>query len=238
MPTSHPALEEGAVHVWRTDVGGSADKLDRCRAVLDPDELARAARFRFDRDRDSYTTGRGTLRRLLAKYLSAPPAELRFATNDYGKPYLTSPSTANLQFNVSHSGKLVLIAVALRRDVGIDVEVEQAGFDWQPIATRIYSEGEQAALRKMPENDQVRGFFQCWALKEAYVKARGQGLSFSLQSFTVPVAICEADGPFTLGDGDGAQPWTVRPLYPRPGYAAALAVEGKEASVQCYGWRP
>ena len=174
----------GEVHVWATVA--PALKYDQLRATLSPDELARAERFRFEPDRLRFINRRGLLRLILASYLDTSPASLRFTYTDFGKPSLEGRvKVDNLTFNLSHSGELVRIAIGVDREVGIDVEVIDQSVPIDSVAKNFFTPSEIAELASLPESLRRLRFFCCWTRKEAYLKARGSGLTIPLDSFDV-----------------------------------------------------
>ena len=171
-------LPRNEVHVWRIPLGVDAAQILGMKAILAIDEQQRAARFRAPLDRTAYVIGRGVLRLIVAQCIGISAERLRFEYNQFGKPYLADASSKiPLQFNVSHSGRLVLIALARGRAVGIDVEQTQDGFEMEPIA--------QLVLQSLPAHLRRDAFFACWTRKEAYIKAVGNGLSLPLNQFDV-----------------------------------------------------
>ncbi len=163
---------------------GPAD-VERLEPLLAPDERARAARFRFVRDRDRYIAGRGQLRLLLARYTGMPAATLVFRYGAFDKPALAGSGP---QFNVSHSAAVLLIAVTAEHEVGIDVEIDTTDLARERIPERFFSPGEVRTLRGLPEAAQAQAFLACWTRKEAFIKARGDGLSLALDSFDVTLS--------------------------------------------------
>src|SRR4051794_34295951 len=113
-----PSLSPGAVQLWFVSLD-SVDELERLLPVLSRDELDRVGRIADERIRRRYVVGRAALRRLLGERLTTPPAELRFDYNERGKPTLESE---DVNFNLSHSGDLALIAISNGGAVGVDVE--------------------------------------------------------------------------------------------------------------------
>src|SRR5262249_25780855 len=187
------------------------------------DERERMARFRFANDRNNFLFCRSMLRILLASYLGTSPAELRFAYSAHGKPSLATP-VGNLEFNLSHSQGIVLFAFSVQTKVGVDVEHIRRDLNVQEIAGRFFSAAEKRAL--MQRLDAYDAFFHCWTRKEAFVKARGEGLSCPLESFDVSVVpededVCLATRP----DSTEAHNWQLCSMNFFPGYAAAVAVE-------------
>lgn len=220
------------LHIWQTtlDVGG--EEAARLSRILSDDERARAARFRFERDRIRYIAGRAQLRLLLADYVDAAPAELVFEYGENNKPSLAGPGP---QFNLSHSGALALYAVCADVEVGIDVELYNRAFAGERIPEHFFSPDEVLALRALPEDLQARGFLELWTRKEAFIKARGDGLSLALDSFSV-----------TLGQGrprlirtgwSQSEPnqWSLLDLSDKDGvFIAAVAARTEEWRVVRY----
>jgi 4'-phosphopantetheinyl transferase len=216
------------VHVWRASLQASPSRLAALHAILADDERQRAARFHADRDRHHYIVARGVLRTLLGHYVQRPPQVLRFSYNAYGKPALEDPhGRAPLCFNLSHSHNLVLYGVADGRDLGIDIEYIRPDFARAQIAAQFFSPRENAELRALTPAQHTIGFFNCWTRKEAYIKARGQGLSLPLDQFDVSLMTNEPAALLQTRDLPAeAARWSLRELHPGPGYVAALAVEG------------
>jgi 4'-phosphopantetheinyl transferase len=148
------------VDLWLCALDREGKEQSDCARLLDPEERARAARFVFDHDRRRWTVAHGLLRKVLGRYVRRSPEELRFETDPWGKPSLRDhPSLA---FNVSHSGPLMLIAVAAGRPVGIDLEQIRTDIDAAGIADRFLSPGERAALAAVPAELLPAAFFTCW----------------------------------------------------------------------------
>jgi 4'-phosphopantetheinyl transferase len=230
QPGTQLTLPADEVHLWRVDLEAVASSEARWRKVLSPDELARAARFHFDRDRQTYTATRALLRTFLAGYLGSKPTDLVFHYSDKDKPSLEL-SGDRLEFNVSHSGRRALLAFARRRSVGVDVEHIRDDFDPQALAHRFFSVLEQRALATLEPEDRYAGFFRCWTRKEAYIKAVGTGLSLPLDQFDVSLRPGEENGLLsTRPDAAEAAVWSLREVQAGEGYAAALCVHG-------HGWR-
>ena len=205
---------------------------EELQRLLSADELIRAQRFHFDRDRRHFIGRRAILRIVLASYLENPPASLRFSYNDFGKPCLGDPAhSKRLSFNLSHSGELIRIAVAIDRDVGIDVEVVDASVPIDSVARRFFSPREIAALEALPESLRRANFFGFWTRKEAYIKARGKGLSLPLASFDVSV---ESGRTATLISEDGSSTvWKVEDLEGGVAHFAAVAAKGDDWKTVC-----
>lgn len=221
-------LESHQVDIWRARMDLPTDSLKVLEATLSADEIQRADRFSTQEDKNRFIAAHGCLRDILARYHHWEPGQLNFSTNDYGKPALsTDPSGRSMDFNLSHSEDLALVAVTWERKVGIDLERFRQGISAQVIARQYFSSSEFAELLALPSEQREIGFFNCWTRKEAYIKAQGLGLSLPLESFDVSLnpnepAILQATRP----DPKEAAKWTLLSLEVSPDYAAALAVEG------------
>lgn len=203
---SWPSADE--VHVWQAELEVSRDQLGDLRVFLSTDERERGDRYPRERDRVRYLAARGWLRHLLGSYADDDPRALVFVAEGHGKPRLGGTVGKLLRFSVSHSENTAVYAVACGRDVGIDVERIREGYPIQDVAHRFFSQMEQNTLAALPAALQLRGFFECWTRKEAYLKAIGIGLSD-----------CAAS------DADTTN-WSLHSVDAGSGYAAALAVAG------------
>jgi len=225
------------VHVWRASLKRTATEIATLGGLLSDDERDRANKFHFTRDRANFTVAHGVLRIILGLYLGLPPTRLRFTHNPYGKPSLDEGVVGeSLFFNLSHAGDIALYAVALGREVGVDVERVRDDIECGGIADRFFSPREVATLRALPPESQTRAFFDCWTRKEAYIKARGEGLSISLDSFDVSLSPGEAATLLALRDDANEGRWTLRELSLEPGYVGAVAVEGGRWRLCCWQW--
>ena len=229
-PTDSPSLEAGQVHVWRIRLEQEDTLLDRFRRTLAAEELDRAGRFRFERLQKHFVAGRGFLRHVLARYVSATAEELKFTYNSYGKPSLAGEES--LQFNMSHSHEVGLVAVTRDAAVGVDVEHIRADFASDEIARRFFSRLEVETFNALPKEEQVAAFFRCWTRKEAYIKAIGKGLSQPLDSFDVTLAPADPAALLRPGDDDTLT-WTFSDIDVGPAYASALLVEGIPSQISC-----
>jgi len=189
MSFESPPLESGSVHVWSAALRPGRSGIERSRAILSADEIERAGRFRFERDHDRYVTARGTLRRLLAHYGGVDEREICFRYLEKGKPEIEAPPLERpLWFNVSHSQDTGLFAFTHDGEIGVDIEEKRPDRDLLGISTRFFSTDEDAWLHEGAAESQealVERFFTLWTRKEAYLKARGVGITVTLQEIDV-----------------------------------------------------
>ena len=236
---SHDApLDQNGVHVWFVDLCASGPSIDRFHRVLSLEEYSRAEKFKFEKDRASYIVAHAALRHILAGYLELDPSRLEFRQGPFGKPELVLTwHREALHFNLSHSHEAALVAVTLGRQTGVDIEHIKREFQWEEVAVRFFAPGEVARLRALPQEQQRRAFFTCWTRKEAYIKAKGGGLSIPLQDFEV--SLCPGE-PASLvsctNDPEETARWSLAEIDAGPDYAAATAVEGKGWELKCWRW--
>ena len=216
-------LASGEVHCWCASLDVAPDASARLYATLTPDERARSAGFQFERDRRRFIVARGALRDLLGRYLQTEPGQIRFVYNAFGKPGLGPEFASRLKFNLSHSAGVALIAIAAA-DVGVDLEYIRAHTHYADVARHFFSPAEFDELTALPSHRHAEAFFSCWTKKEAYLKARGEGLALPLNGFSVPLTADPAQAAVEVHG------WSLHTLRPAPGFAGALAVEGA-------GWR-
>lgn len=153
-------------------------------AQLSPDERARAGRFLAGRDRASFAAAHALARGMIAAAAGVAPEALTFTTGPYGKPAIAGPASASsLSFNLAHTRGLVACAVCRGGDVGVDVEAVRDDVQPADLARRFFAASECRVLDDTPAPDRPARFTDLWALKEAYIKAVGLGLSHPLESF-------------------------------------------------------
>jgi 4'-phosphopantetheinyl transferase len=228
-------LAHGEVHVWRLSHNPQCLPSIAWDSILSPDEHARANRFAFHRDRNSYVTTRAALRELLGRYLDRSANEIEFQYAERGKPVLgPTAGDASVHFNVSHSRGIALLAFSLERRLGVDVELIRTIENWEDIARRFFSESELAELRALAPEQRDEGFYACWTRKESYIKARGEGLHLPLDSFDVTLT----PGVPERLTAEDASNWTLVSLHPQAGYAAALTAEGQNLELQLWDYQP
>lgn len=222
-----PSIWPNEVHVWRArlDVAWSWT-MDE---ALTLEDRARADRFRFESDRRKFCVARSSLRTILGRYLKIKPGRLQMETGEYGKPFFKNRrETLGLRFNLSHSNQLALIAVTRDREVGVDIEYMRGDFVTDEVATHFFSPAEVAQFQTVPGELKTRSFFNCWTRKEAYIKARGEGMYCPLDQFDVSLMPGErARLLASRVDSGESNRWSFEELHPGAEYAATVAFEGQ-----------
>jgi 4'-phosphopantetheinyl transferase len=214
----------GEVTVWWMECGSPTEAVvAQWRDCLDAAELAQADRFHFDEDRSTYIAAHWLVRHALASVGGLLPADWRFIAEKHGKPGIDPAlGRPDLRFNLSHTRGFVACAVGFGNAMGIDVEALSRRPSDLDIAERFFSPSEVAILRGTAQDQKRYTFLRFWTLKEALIKATGDGLSRGLDSFSFtldPVSIA-----FKPGDTDAAVDWSFYEMRPTPGHLLALAV--------------
>jgi len=181
-------LTEAAIHLWLAFYSEINEESLHATylELLRIDERLQHSRFYFAKDRHRYLVTRALVRTVLSRYLPIHPTQWMFSGNAYGRPEITNSEATNfgLSFNISHTDSLIVLGVTRHRALGVDVENfrgRQASID---IADRYFARQEVAKLAATPPQEQQYRFFEYWTFKEAYIKARGVGLSLPLDKFS------------------------------------------------------
>jgi 4'-phosphopantetheinyl transferase len=208
--------------VWLADLDDAAS-VEGAGEVLSEDERARAQRFVFDVHRRRFIAARAWLRHCLAERLGRQAASLRFEYGPVGKPALAGAD--RLRFNLSHSGRYALLAVTEGAEVGVDIEHVRPLSDMEALAERVFSAAERAALAAVPADRRAEAFFAGWTRKEAYIKARGEGIAL-LGAIEVVLSPGEAPRLVRVADRpDEPERWSIEALSPVQGFAAAVCLQ-------------
>ncbi len=231
MPSNRRVSDDHEIHVWYKGLDSASSEAPRVLPYLSPDEKQRADRFHFDQHRNEFILSRGTLRVVLASYLGSSPESLSFEYSKHGKPALSEAYAAQkLNFNLSHTAGMMLLGVVRERRIGVDIEKIRSEFNVLEIAERFFSPQEQHGLRELATISQYDVFFRCWTRKEAYIKAKGEGLSIPLRDFDVSLDPDHATLVATRPDETEARKWKMWNLPIAPQYAAAAVVEADTSS--------
>jgi 4'-phosphopantetheinyl transferase len=180
-------LRANTIDIWLCELSDIQDQNQHFLELLSTEEQSRAARFKFAIHRNRFITSHGFMRTILAKYLQIKPQQIEYKKGEQGKPSLAHPQTITLQFNLSHTEDLAILAISKESAIGIDIEHNDRKTDWQGICKRFFTTSEQDALSTLPDEQQGKAFFDLWTRKEAYMKVLGTGLSLSPTEFTLSV---------------------------------------------------
>jgi 4'-phosphopantetheinyl transferase len=224
-------VRPGEVHVWILRIDCPHAVAASVSHLLSIEERARAKRFHFDRDRIAFTVTRASLRILLANQRRCDPARIQFGYGPAGKPSIEGGPL----FNVSHSGAYAMVAIAHERQIGIDIEQMSP----RPAGEELswyFSGAEERAVVERSGPDRTVSFYSCWTRKEAFLKARGDGLEFGLDQFTVSVAPEAPALRWVAGEPDAPGRWQLRDLNVPRDYAGAIAAEGHDWELKTWAF--
>jgi 4'-phosphopantetheinyl transferase len=237
MPAEHwqPLSDRQAGLWWLALEDVPADGLSRWTALLDAEEQARAARFVHERDRRSFVAAHALLRIVLQRLAGRPAPTWRFEAGPRGKPALhPDHGLGRLTFNISHTQGAVACAMTLDHAIGVDIEAVDRRVEMLGIARSHFAPAEFALLAA-PDADRRDLFFRLWTLKEAYIKAHGDGLALPLQQFAFSLAPLSVA--FEPGLRDDPARWQFATLSPTPAHRLSLAVRHGGTPVAVLSYR-
>jgi 4'-phosphopantetheinyl transferase len=228
------------IHVWRIRLAQPSETVKRLEQVLNTEEIKRADRYRTELLRIRFVIGRGSLRTILGRYVAEAPEQLAFRYGERGKPALADRSSGlDIQFNTSNSNDIAVVAIALGRQLGVDVEQVRPIENFDRIVAHHFSAQERSGFSRLSEDQRLEAFFRCWTRKEAYLKATGEGLSRALDSFDVSLA--PGDSPKLLrvdGSPEELTRWEFQDLLVGRNYIGSIAVEGPGWELKPYQHEP
>jgi 4'-phosphopantetheinyl transferase len=230
-------LGQDEVHVRIASLERPQSEMKYFEKILAEDEINRANRFHFKKDRERFVAGRGILRMILSSYVSAPPGEIIFTYGSRGKPGLQPQlGLPGIEFNLAHSSGMAIYAITEDRPVGVDIESFQPDFPVEEVARNFFSSAELAALQDLPKVLRMEAFFKCWTRKEAFIKALGDGLSCPLSDFDVSLTPGEPARLLNVRWGSDEAHWSMEDIESLAGYAAAIVFSGPQCRMHVSQW--
>lgn len=235
-PPNRIILKDKQVHVWCACLKLPMSQVRILNEMLDDDELKRALRYKFVKDYKRFIVSRGLLKIILSRYIHIDPGQICLRYNSFGKPMLNERIGRNyIHFNLSRTDDLALFAITKDRKIGVDVESINLDIEIEGIVERFFSSDEVTALRSLPVELRHKAFFQCWTCKEAFIKAKGKGLTIPLDSFSIslnpeksPDLVC------SKFCADEASRWSLYTFDLGINYCAGLAVEGHNFQIKSW----
>ncbi len=224
------------VDVWLTSTELGDGQIAFYRGFLSANEIARAERFSVTSKYNEFVVSRGLLKSRLSILTGIKADALELKRGEHNKPYTDELICGKkVAFNVSHSQGLALVAITLGDRLGIDLEKISREVAWEPLARRFLSAFEYRALSEQPEDNRMRSFFTCWARKEAFVKALGDGIAYGLKEFDVSV---DPEEPARLlntrRQGREAMTWSMQDIPVNEDYVAALAIDRPDCRIRLW----
>jgi 4'-phosphopantetheinyl transferase len=232
-------LDAEAAHVWVIPLDVSMLEMDGLAETLSPSEWRRADAYHYDADRFRFIAGRATLRTILARYLKEDPADIEFEYETRGKPKLAGRfGSGDLQFNMAHCEDIAVLALARGRCVGIDVERERDLDDFEQLVKTICSSRQVDDFKTLRSDDQTGAFYRLWTRKEAWLKATGNGIATSLEYVEPSFLPGDTVRYQSLPEGfsTSVNKWSLFDFIPRPGFIAAVALDGEVQRLSLSKW--
>jgi 4'-phosphopantetheinyl transferase len=232
------AIGQGEAALWFVSLHEPGSTIEAAVSVLSAEEVRRADRFRFSLHKNRFILAHAALRHVLGIYSRCPASSIDFSISPHGKPSLTNNHRGKIEFNLSHSEDLAVVAVSFGSILGVDVEQVREMPDWRQMARQFFSDAEISAIERAPLAEKSTMFLRFWTRKEALLKAIGTGLQDDLSCFCtaaddldqasivrVPeLRDAECTGAFTLSS------------FECEGFVGGLAVGGSVSSVRWFQW--
>ena len=214
-------------HIWEANL--SIDELStEIYKMLSDAEKDRVQQFVFAEDKKRFTLARYFLRGVLACYSRCEPSAVKIMQDGLNKPYIAdSCNPDNVYFNLSYRENYAYLIVSDCNNVGIDIEKHRHIDDIDQFARDYFSETERKFLHSLSDSQKQQYFFKFWSRKEAYIKAIGKGLSYSLTSFSC-IKNKSALPFLQIPQDKTSLYWILQDLPAPDGYSAAWAIKNEE----------
>lgn len=223
----HAGFDAGSVYWEAVKVSERIGHLYDYLKILSPDEITRAQKFHFERDRNRYIVAHGILRILLAGITQIKPSMIQFTVKGKGKPVISNTGYLDFDFNMSHSGDYILYAFSIANNVGIDVEFIDQKVDSKSLVDSFFSPKEKSFFEFVSDAEKLPVFYQYWTKKEAFIKAIGHGLYFPLDGFSVQTTT-EVPCPIEIYlEAHELGNWWIYPIELNAAYTAALVTNNQ-----------
>jgi 4'-phosphopantetheinyl transferase len=222
-------LSPGRIDLWLlpTATEIAAPVIAEYRAMLSEAERLQEQRFHFERDRRRYLLTRALVRCMLSRYSSVAPRDWTFTRNAYGRPRIANDAAPAIEFNVSHTGDLIVLAIAGDCRLGVDCESLARG-DCVSLAESYFAAPEVAALHALAPAGRQRRFLELWTLKESYIKARGMGLSIPLDEFSFDLSDSDIALSVDASLDEAGARWQFMQFLAAPDHIAAVCVDAHD----------
>ncbi len=230
-------ISERAVHVWAANLDQPTEVVEEFHRLLGDEDRIRISKYKTEELRNRRIVARGTLVLLLSQYLDSPARAIHLTSSGLQKPLLSAVHASDLRFNVSHAEDFGVFAFARGIAIGVDVERVLSLPDLDGVADNCLSEYEKNWFFALPDAERIEAFYRIWTIKEAYLKAKGTGLSVS--PTTVEIESQGDDFHFYSIDGnrENANGWKIISYSPAPGFCAAIVVEGRGNQIYHFNWQ-
>lgn len=176
-------MDSLSVKIWFGEISISEADYPYQLSLLNENEQRQAENFKNDPLRRRYVANRAKLREILAHVVDCNPANLRIEIAQHGKPYLAD--YPEIDFNLSHTGNNIAVAIGRRCQVGIDIELCKTRSSLSALVEKCFDREEKNYWQQLPESLKTQEFYRFWTRKEAFVKATGRGIALGLTSCVI-----------------------------------------------------
>lgn len=218
-------------NIWTFNLKEFKNCLFEMYAYLPKSEKEIANRFRFPINQYQYVLCRGLLRKTLSNFLEINPQTIIFNYNEYGKPFLDPTLGSKIEFNLSHSGDMMILAISENGRIGIDIERVRTSPEFIEIARQFFSNAEYLQLSQFDSVKQSEWFLKLWTIREAFVKCIGVGLQFPLEKINLQDLFEEKKLNTFVVNEDIKDSWTFLHLNLGNDYVATVVPEDPQ-------WKP
>ena len=219
---NHLTLNTSDIHLWKQNLKVSELEINRCFDILNQEEKIKAKKFYSEEHKRRFIVARGTLKKILGRYLNIPASTIEFTYSSRGKPQLTNKlGGEQLQFNLSHSYELAIYGITYNSVIGVDLEYIRPILEVKKLAKRFFCSREYNHISLLTSPELEKTFFKFWTAKEAYLKATGEGISRGLDQ--VEVSLDSFPQLLKLPNNQPLLNWTTSFLIPHPNYQGAVA---------------
>lgn len=238
IPSSDLNLTCDEIHIWFAVLDQPVSEISGFIETLSKDELVKAGRFHFHKDRNRFIARHGILRTILGRYLGVKSSELHFCYGKAGKPAIAETfGKGTFHFNISSSDGVALFAFVRNYEIGVDIERIRDIPELELIVEQFFSAREKSFYHVLPQEKRRDAFFNCWARKEAFIKAIGEGLYWPLDKVDVASVPGEGHSLQTVeGDPRGVSDWSIHTLMQASEYAGALAINCENFTLRSFAW--
>lgn len=230
-----PTLSRDGIHLWYSSL--NPQPIDSLARILSQDESARACFIQSKPGKGRFVSGRGILRLILSRYLGVTPEEISFGYGSQGKPFLVKPSEhSGIEFSLSHSKDSMILGIALNQAIGVDAEYCTHLPEAEALARRFFSDEENRWVQSLAGKARDEAFFRVWTGKEAFLKAKGLGLTQRLSEIDIPSQRIGLNR-FVRMAPFGRQSKSLFLSYLEPVSGLIVAVVVERADSKLAGWR-
>lgn len=228
-------MNNNLIEVWYGDLDSMDPDYQENWKLLGVDEQCRAEKFTNAKQRNQYVVAQGMVRTLLSRYTKTEPQEIIFGKEDYGKPYLISDRS--IDFNLSHSGSKLAIAVGHQCSLGVDIEIWKPRLHLSGLVKKCFADEEIMFWEALPEEQKLQAFHDFWTKKESFVKAVGRGIAMGMNR-----CVISSKDPMrflSIPDVYGSpEDWKVIALNLGEGISGALSLPNRSCKIRIRDFQP